>query len=67
VEAERAMRAAVLVNPNYADVYFSLGELYSDKIKDQPKAVEAFRRYLELGGNDARARAAVEKAAPSKP
>lgn len=67
VEAERAMRVAVAVNPNYADVYFSLGELYSDKIKDQPKAVEAFRRYLELGGNDARARAAVEKAAPSKP
>jgi tetratricopeptide (TPR) repeat protein len=66
-EAERAMRAAVAVNPNYADVYFSLGELYSDKIKDQPKAVEAFRRYLELGGNDARARAAVEKVAPSKP
>src|SRR5574341_1648669 len=66
-EAERAMRAAVAVNPNYADVYFSLGELYSDKIKDQPKAIEAFRRYLELGGNDARARAAVEKAGPSTP
>jgi tetratricopeptide (TPR) repeat protein len=67
VEAERAMQAAVVVNPNYADVYFSLGELYSDRIKDEPKAVAAFRRYLELGGNDARARAAVEKAAPSKP
>lgn len=66
-EAERAMRQAVTVNPNYADVYFSLGELYADHIKDQPKAVEAFRRYLELGGTDARARAAVEKAGPARP
>lgn len=67
VEAERAMRDAVAVNPNYADVYFSLGELYADQLKDQPKAVEAFRRYLELGGNHTRARAVVEKAGPSKP
>jgi len=66
-EAERAMRDAVAVNPNYADVYFSLGELYADRIKDQPKAVEAFRRYLELGGTNARARAAVEKAGPTTP
>ena len=66
-EAERAMRDAVAVNPNYADVYFSLGELYADRIKDQPKAVEAFRRYLELGGTNSRARAAVEKAGPSTP
>jgi Tfp pilus assembly protein PilF len=61
------MRDAVAVNPNYADVYLSLGELYADHIKDQPKAVEAFRRYLDLGGNNARARAAVEKATPSTP
>jgi tetratricopeptide (TPR) repeat protein len=65
-EAERAMRDAVAVNPNYADVYLSLGELYADQIKDQPKAVEAFRRYLDLGGNNARARAAVEQAGPAK-
>ena len=57
--AERAMREALVVNPNYADVYFSLGILYADEMKDQPKSVEAFTRYLELGGNHARARAAV--------
>jgi tetratricopeptide (TPR) repeat protein len=70
VEAERAMREALVVNPNYADVYFSLGALYADELKDQSKSVEAFTRYLELGGNHARARAAVAQpppAVPSKP
>lgn len=74
VEAERAMREALVVNPNYVDVYFSLGLLYADELKDQPKSVEAFTRYLELGGNHARAVAAVAQqsrptapSAPSKP
>ena len=63
-EAERAMRAALVVNPDYMDVYFSLGVLYADAIKDHPKSVEAFRRYLELGGDHARARAAVAQSTP---
>ncbi len=72
VEAERAMREALVVNPNYLDVYFSLGLLYADKIKDQAKSVEVFTRYLELGGSHSRARAAVAQstttpAAPTKP
>lgn len=66
-EAERAMREALVVNPNYVDVYFSLGILYADEIKDQPKSVEAFTRYLELGGNHTRARAAVAQSTPAKP
>jgi tetratricopeptide (TPR) repeat protein len=66
-EAEYAMRKALVVNPNYTDVYFSLGILYADKMKDQSKSVEAFTRYLELGGNNARARAAVGQSAPAKP
>ena len=66
-DAERAMREALVVNPNYVDVYFSLGILYADEIKDQPKSVEAFTRYLELGGNHARARAAVTQSTPAKP
>ena len=67
-EAERAMREALVVNPNYTDVYFSLGVLYADEMKNQSKSVEAFTRYLELGGNHARARAAVaQSAAPTKP
>ncbi len=66
-EAERAMREALVVNPNYVDVYFSLGILYADEMKDQSKSVEAFTRYLELGGNHARARAAVAQSTPAKP
>jgi tetratricopeptide (TPR) repeat protein len=67
VEAERAMREALVVNPNYPDVYFSLGILYADEMKDQPKSVEAFTRYLELGGNHARARAAIAQSTPASP
>lgn len=70
-EAERAMREALIVNPGYVDVYFSLGTLYADQMKDQRKAVEAFERYLELGGNHSRAREAVAQSrsagTPSSP
>ena len=58
-EAEKALRAALAANPNYVDVYFTLGVLYADDMKDQKKAVEAFERYLELGGTHSRAHEAV--------
>ncbi len=61
-EAEEALLQALKVNPGYQDVYFSLGTLYADHLNDQAKAVEAFRRYLELGGTHARARDAVSQA-----
>lgn len=72
-DAERAMRDALMANPSYVDVYFTLGTMYADEIKDQKKAVEAFERYLELGGNHSRARDAVaqsrasEQSTPPKP
>jgi tetratricopeptide (TPR) repeat protein len=66
-EAEHAMREALVVNPNYTDVYFSLGTLYADRIQDHSKSVEAFTRYLELGGNHARARGAVTQPTPALP
>ena len=66
-EAEHAMREALVLNPNYVDVYFSLGILYADELKDKPKSIEAFTRYLELGGNHTRARAAVAQSTPAKP
>jgi Tfp pilus assembly protein PilF len=58
-DAERAMLDALIANPSYLDVYFTLGTLYADQMKDQKKAGDAFERYLELGGTHSRAREAV--------
>jgi tetratricopeptide (TPR) repeat protein len=58
-EAEKALRTALATSPSYVDVYFTLGSLYADRLQDQPKAVEAFERYLELGGTHSRAREVV--------
>lgn len=62
MEAEAALQQALRLNSAYPDVYFALGALYADHLNDQPKSVEAFRRYLELGGTHTRARAAVNQA-----
>lgn len=62
VEAEAAFQQALRVNNTYQDVYFALGALYADHLHDQPKSVEAFRRYVELGGTHARARAVLSQA-----
>lgn len=62
VEAETALLQALKVNGGYQDVYFSLGALYADHFNDWPKSIQAFRRYLELGGAHARARAVVTEA-----
>ncbi len=64
-EAEQAMRQALAVNPAYTDVYFSLGTLYADHLHDQSKSVEAFRQYLDLGGQSERAETAVRQGTPS--
>ena len=61
-EAEREMKAALAENPSYVDVYFTLGAMYADQMKDQKKAVEAFEHYLELGGTHNKAREAVAQA-----
>jgi tetratricopeptide (TPR) repeat protein len=62
LDAEMAFQQALQVNSTYQDVYFALGTLYDDHLNDQQKSVEAFRRYLELGGTHARARASVNQA-----
>jgi tetratricopeptide (TPR) repeat protein len=61
-EAEQAYLQAAKLNPENPDVYFSLGTLYEDHLNENGKSVEAFRRYLQLGGAHARARAAVSLA-----
>ena len=59
-DAESAMQQALAVNPAYADVYFSLGALYADHLNEPQKSVDAFRRYIELGGQSERANRAVQ-------
>jgi tetratricopeptide (TPR) repeat protein len=60
-EAEQAMRQALAVNPDYSDVYLSLGDLYAEDLKDQPKAMAAYQRYLETGGTENRAKDYLEQ------
>jgi tetratricopeptide (TPR) repeat protein len=61
-EAEEAFIQAVKLNPENESVYFLLGTLYEDQLNDKAKSVAAFRRYLQLGGANARARSAVSLA-----
>lgn len=61
-DAEVAFHQALRVNDAYQDAYFALGELYADRLSEPHKSVEAFRRYLELGGTHDRARAVVDQA-----
>lgn len=62
VEAEGSLQQALKVKADYPDVYLSLGLLYADHLNDHSKSIEAFRRYLELGGANSRARSAVDEA-----
>jgi tetratricopeptide (TPR) repeat protein len=61
-EAEEAFIQAGKLNPENEYVYFSLGTLYEDQLNDKARSVAAFRRYLQLGGANARARSAVSQA-----
>lgn len=53
--AEAAFLNALKANPEYADVYLSLGMLYEDSLNDTEKAADAYKRYQELGGTNSRA------------
>jgi uncharacterized caspase-like protein len=66
-EAEKAFQQAVVVNPGYPDVYLSLGDLYAEDLKDEKKASEAYKRYLEVGGSDNRARNYLQKSGETEP
>ena len=60
-DAEQALRRALEVNPNYSDVFLSLGNLYAEDLNDRKKAVEAYQRYLETGGSDNHAKDYLEQ------
>jgi tetratricopeptide (TPR) repeat protein len=60
-DAEHALLQAIAVSPNYSDVYLSLGDLYAQDLKDKKKSVEAYRRYMETGGTENRAKEYVDQ------
>lgn len=51
VEAEKYLKKAILLQPNYADPHFNLGVLHEKK-GDIGEAVTAFQRFLELKGEE---------------
>ncbi|NQU07669.1 MAG: tetratricopeptide repeat protein [Candidatus Abyssubacteria bacterium] len=42
------------LNPELSDTYINLGIIYDDHIIDDGKALENYKKYLELGGDDER-------------
>jgi len=57
-EALKAYEKSIQADEKYAPVYFNLGRLYAEQMKDSAKAVEAYRRHVALGGS--RSTAALE-------
>ena len=52
--AARRFQEAIKWNPGYAEAYLRLGEA-QEKLKDQPAALQAFAKFLELAPEDKRA------------
>lgn len=67
-EAEQAMQRTLALNPDNSDALLVLGDLYAEDLKDQKKALESYKKYLDAGGTESRAKEYIEKAAaPAKP
>lgn len=68
-DAEQAMLRALALNQTNPDTDLALADLYAEDLKDQTKAAEFYRKHLEHGGTDPRAKAYLEKAGttPAKP
>lgn len=66
-EAEQAMLRAAALNQENTDVLLSLGDLYAEDLKDQAKAVESYRKYMNAGGAEPRAKDYLDKAGAPKP
>lgn len=49
-EAELAYLRAIKADPDYANAYYNLGLLYDLHLSDELAAIEAFEKYVELGG-----------------
>lgn len=51
-DAIMELNKAKSLNPGLPDVYINLGIMYDDYIGDDAKALEHYKKYLELGGSD---------------
>ncbi len=51
-EAVRELNEAKRLDPKLSDTFINLGIIYDDYIVDDQKALENYRRYLDLGGSD---------------
>jgi tetratricopeptide (TPR) repeat protein len=49
-DAEEAYQRAIKASPSYANAYYNLGVLYEEYLKDRPKALQAFEKYIDLRG-----------------
>jgi len=49
-DAEEAYRRATKADPKYPNPYYNLGLLYEECLKDTPKALAAYERYIDLRG-----------------
>ena len=66
-DAEQAMQRALALNPDNSDALLVLGDLYAEDLKDQKKALESYKKYLDTGGTESRAKDYLEKAAAPAP
>lgn len=66
-EAEQAFLYALKVNPSYTDVYLVLGDLYAQHLNNPKKSVEAYERYLQLGGTASHPREYIDQAQRGQP
>ena len=60
-EAEQAYLAALKLNPNLVEGYYNLGVFYEFHRKDTDRALEQYRKYIELGGQDDRVKKLLKK------
>ncbi len=51
-DAIRELNEAARLNPALPDTYINLGIIYDDYVIDHQKALENYKKYLELGGTD---------------
>lgn len=66
-DAEQAMQRSLALNPDNSDALLILGDLYAEDLKDQKKALQSYKKYLETGGTESRAKDYIDKAgAPTK-